>query len=204
VSINIEDDILNGRDDTLDEVVNVYPVFIPKVNTEQSENSYNIPDNKEKHNARPQPLYISKLGEPSPTFSSKTSHLPPVFQPEYLEHSPVFYYAHDVHGVSEGVQGVGDAFTVNTISDGEHIEDWELTNTISDTDTYSKEDTEHNSDDDDPTNAYFCSPQSCLSHPDQVCCSPHRARKRHLEYKDSPGHDRVTATVTRTSKSVSW
>ena len=210
--------------DISDRVVKVFPVYIPKDSTEKS----NILDSSQDHSNPPHSLYISKLGEQSSTFSSKPSNHPPVFQPEYLEHSPVFYYTQDTIGVSDVHD---DLFHIQTRNDEDLNEDMDINNNGSDTGILSVR-TNNNNDseflstnsvsgdeieyDTDVSDIPSCSPQSCLSQPDQACCSPHTTRKRQTEFlqhlldvdRDAPqeanGHDRVTATITRTMKSVSW
>ena len=144
-------------------------------------------------------------------FSSKLSDQPPVFQPEYLEHSPVFYYFHDDHGVSDEVLGDADVITLSENS----ITDNKLTNDGVSFDILSL--MEYS--DDGIAGLPRCFSYSCLTQPGHVCCSPHIAKKRqtdkllwntdqdilgHEGGEDSPGHHRVTATVTRTVKSVTW
>ena len=215
-------------DDLSDGAVKVYPVYIPKDSIEKEIST--IPDSNQDHTVPPHNLYISKLGEQSPTFSGKPSNHPPVFQPEYIEHSPVFYYAQDTIGVSDAHD---DLFHIKTINDENHSTDRDIINNVRDIDVFSDKtkDSEFLSTNSvsgeeieyytDVSNILSCSPQSCLYNPNQSCCSPHTARKRqtsllhhqldhnhqdvdHDVHQGAHGHDRVTATVTRTMKSVSW
>jgi len=122
------------------------------------------------------PVFSHIHSEHSLMFSTpQPEWLPPVYQPEHLEHSPVFYhYGHSV--------------------DADATEDSDTT-------------------------AHYCSTVDCFVHPWDVCCSPHIARKRQIDstddshglsdslgdnYIDIDDHDRVTSTVTRVVKSVSW
>ena len=207
-----KDDLIEDYNDK-DRVANIYPVFIPEasVNSEPSEILTNLPNPQPELHPQPPSLFLPKLGEEYPVFSSKLPDQPPVFQPEYLEHSPVFYYSHDDHGVSNQELGDGDAIThsLNSISDNELQNDSGSLDILSIMDLY----------DDGIAELTGCSSLPCLTQPDHACCSPHTAKKRqadkllwnahqdvldHEEDEDSPGHDRVTATVTRTVKSVTW
>jgi len=192
------------------ETVNVYPVYIPE------EPEYTMEDEVFALPSEPQPLYLPKLGE-SP---HEHDELPPVFQPEYLEHSPVFYYGVDVHDAATNLesQNADDNHkfhSTDNTEDQEDIKDAEYDKR----DVYevligSNQDILKSSNE---SNLHSCSQEMCLSQPNSACCSPHKASKRQTtlqfdDFEDSLGdsdakdssHNRVTATVTRTVKSISW
>ena len=206
------DDLMQDYNDE-DKVANIFPVFIPEVsvNIELDETIPTPPNPQPLIPSQPPSLFFPKLGEESPVFSSKLYDQPPVFQPEYLEHSPVFYYSHDDHGVSDREHGDGDAITHrgNSITDNKLPDDSLSLDILSFMD--------HS--DDAIAELPGCSSYSCLTQPGHFCCFHHIAKKRqtdkllcntdqdilgHEDDEDSPGHHRVTATVTRTVKSVTW
>jgi len=151
------------EEDNEDNLINVYPVYVPEASKPQLESE--VDDS-------PTKAVLTELhSEHSPI--PQSNWLPSVYQPEYLEHSPVFYITQDGQAVEED----------EDISD-EDIEE-------------------------DETAAHYCSTLDCFIQPGHVCCSPHVASKRQIaslgdNHIDSDGHDRVTSTVTRVVKSVSW
>ena len=174
--IDFDDSPSLGLDDGVNEVFNVYPVYIPEVSASSIENvnEMSLPYPEFNLLSHPEALYTPKLGEQSPTFPSKLSSLPPVYQPEYLEHSPVFYYALDNHFVNSDKHGDGDSFTIQSVDDAHNDSDLVIdTNSVRDNE-FNQDDLSINSvsdidfaADNDVTTLEFCSPRSCLSH------SPH-------------------------------